>query len=1078
MNPQIEYKVPSAVRKRMRGKDRRLLVRAWRMWRPPLKLTISQWADEYRRLPQGVTSEPGRYSSDRLPWCRFIMDTIGARTYRDNVLVGASQVMAKALDVETPIPTPNGWTTMGALQKGDLVFSEIGKPAKVTLVTEFMHDRPCYSVGFSDGSNIIADADHNWSVMDRVDNRAEYVGRVMTTKEILESGIIQKTGGKRFSIPNCKPAIYPEQSLEVAPYVLGVWLGDGHSYSTNITIHEGDIQICEEVKSLGYSYEIKEREPSGVLTVRLGLDRPSHVCRRGHDKSVTGHTKRGHCAECGRIQARCYAQGVARTDAVNLKLRSLGERLIGMGVKGVGNEKEIPRKYLTASVEQRMDLLRGLMDTDGTCDKLGRSSFTTTSKKLADGFHELIHSLGFKCRMTIKKPFCKYKGVRVYGAESYYFNFSAYSHTRIFKLDRKFNRQPTKRGQLRPEVSGSRAIASITPVASRPVKCIQVDSPSRLYLAGREFIPTHNTEMMNNIVGYYIHADPSPILVKYPTKDSGEAWSKFKFTPMAEATPVLAAIIGDAKSRDGGNTILDKKFAGGGLTVIGANSPSGLRQRSKRVIIQDEIDSDEGSAGEEGDPTLLADKRAESYRNAVKVKASTPTIKGHSRCWKILENSTFHEWHAECPHCKGFHVLSMANLHWPKTKDENGKDVHDLRETYYQCPDCSEKWDDLDRQRAIMAGKPIARHPTATTFGFHIGGLYKLIGGKEQFSSMLEEFSFNFIEAKRGGRETLKVWTNTFAAECFDEDFEKLDEKAVIARAEDYEPTVMIPAGVLRVEGAADVQQDRIECEMVGMGEGEESWGLGYAIFHGDTSKPGGPWDDLDKFIAKLFKHPSGKILDCTSFFVDSGNQQDRVLQFTGPRRSRGVFASKGKNTIGKQDPIMPRKPSINNKRKVHQWMVGVTAAKTVLYTRIMLPVPGVGSMHFPKGHGYDARYFRQLTSEKRMLRYAHGKPYYIFEANERRNEPLDIRVYALAAHRRVFFDPVKLKAEMGVIESVAVVDSPDEQAQDSPDKVGPKAGGMEFERAPVQPPAIAHAARGSSMQLPAYVPMHLRGKR
>jgi phage terminase large subunit GpA-like protein len=592
------------------------------------------------------------------------------------------------------------------------------------------------------------------------------------------------------------------------------------------------------------------------------------------------------------------------------------------------------------------------------------------------------------------------------------------------------------------------------------------------------------TEMLNNIIGYYIHADPSPILVKYPTKDSGEAWSKFKFTPMVEATPVLRELFGDARSRDSGNTILDKKFPGGGLTVVGANSPSGLRQRSKRIIIQDEIDSDEGSAGDEGDPTLLADKRAESFRNAVKVKASTPTIKGASRCWKILENSTFHEWHAKCPHCGGHHVLSMANLHWPKTKDENGKDVHDLKATYYQCPDCSAHWTDIDRQRAIMAGSPIARHPGADVFGFHVGGLYKLMGGKEQFSSMLEEFAFNFIEAKRGGRETLKVWTNTFAAECFDEEFEKLDEKAVIARAEDYDPSALLPVGVLRIEGAADVQQDRIECELVGMGEGEESWGLGYAIFHGDTSQEGGPWDELDRFIARTFRHPCGKDLPCTSFFIDSGNQQDRVFKFTGPRKSRGVFASKGYNSPGKQTPILPRKPSINNKRKVPQWMVGVTAAKTVLYSRIMLPIPGAGSMHFPKGHGYDHRYFRQLTSEKRMLRYAHGKPYYIYEAGDRRNEPLDIRVYALAAHRRLAFDSVKLKMDLALAEGMQATPRPanDTSGTDTPTEpqVGPRAEGMTFERAPIEAPkpAASEPPRpASSVRLPAYVPMHLRKK-
>jgi phage terminase large subunit GpA-like protein len=594
------------------------------------------------------------------------------------------------------------------------------------------------------------------------------------------------------------------------------------------------------------------------------------------------------------------------------------------------------------------------------------------------------------------------------------------------------------------------------------------------------------TEMLNNIVGYYIHADPSPILVKYPTIDSGEAWSKAKFTPMVDATPVLREIIGESKSRDSGNTITNKKYAGGGLTVIGANSPSGMRQRSKRVIIQDEIDADEHSAGVEGDPVTLADKRAEAYPDAVKVKASTPTIAGHSRSWKLLENSTFHEWHVKPDCCGEYQVLKMSCLKWPRTKTDEGKEIFYLEQTKYHCEKCGAEWDDLDRQRAIMAGKAIARNPDSKIFGFHIGGLYKLIGGKEQFSSMLEEFAVGFLEAKKGGAETLKVWTNTFKAECWEEEFEKLDEKAVLARAESYEPDVVLPAGVLRIEGAADVQGDRIEAELIGFGEGEETWGLGYHVFHGDTAQLSSPcWQELDKIIAKTFKHASGAAMAVKSFFVDSGTKQDEVLKFTGPRKARGVFACKGYNSVGKVIPILGRKPSINNKRKVPQWMIGVTSAKTVIYGRIMLPVPGAGSMHYPKGHGYDARYFRQLTSEKRIQRYAHGRPYYIFEAGDRRNEPLDIRVYALAAHRRVMFDAEKLKAELsGTALQVPEQDDTPEEAESvlrGTSAEDLRAGGMQFERAPIEQPSQAAAVIAKpapvagSFTLPDYVPMSQR---
>ena len=582
------------------------------------------------------------------------------------------------------------------------------------------------------------------------------------------------------------------------------------------------------------------------------------------------------------------------------------------------------------------------------------------------------------------------------------------------------------------------------------------------------------TEILLSVCGYYIHADPSPILVKYPTKESGEAWSKAKFTPMVDATPVLREIIGDSKSRDGGNTITNKKFAGGGLTVIGANSPSGMRQRSKRVILQDEIDADEHSAGVEGDPVTLADKRSGAFADAVLVKASTPTIAGQSRSWKLLENSTFHEWHVVPDCCGKSQVLKMSCLKWEKTKGDKGKDIHHPETAKYFCEHCGVAWDDLDRQRAIMAGKPIARNPAAKTFGFHLSGLYKLIGGNTNYSSMLEEFVADFLEATKGGPETLKVWKNTFAAECWEEEFEKLDEKAALARAEDYAPDVVLPKGVLRIEGAADVQGDRIEAELIGYGEGEETWGLGYHVFHGDTAQLSSQcWADLDKLIATTLKHAGGATMAVKSFFVDSGTKQDEVLKFTGPRKARGVFACKGYNSAGKVIPILGRKASINNKRKVPQWIIGVTSAKTVIYGRIMLPVPGAGSMHFPKGYGYDARYFKQLTSERRYQRYSHGRAYYIYEAGDRRNEPLDIRVYALAAHRRVLFDAATLRAELATPVSAATETAPKTEAERSnlPADVGPKAQGLVFESAPLDKPT----GNAGGFKLPDYVLMSQR---
>lgn len=590
---------------------------------------------------------------------------------------------------------------------------------------------------------------------------------------------------------------------------------------------------------------------------------------------------------------------------------------------------------------------------------------------------------------------------------------------------------------------------------------------------------TGKTEMLNNVIGYFIDHDPSAIIVAYPSKDSADSWSKKKLVPMIESTPALRRRIGDPRSRDGGNTISYKKFPGGWIGVVGKNSPNKLRQQSARITIDDEKDGDKASSGDEGDASDLLANRSESFSNSVYIGASTPTIAGQSKIWRDLEVSDWHVWECKCQKCGEYQELKWSQLQWDTDKDEHGKITkHHPKTARYVCAHCGEHWNDIDRQRAITAGRARATRPENEDFGFHQNGLYKMIGGKTRDGSMLVEFAKKFLKAQKNGREALKVWTNTFLCEPFSEDFEKLDEKAVAGRAEDYDPDVVTPAGVLRVEVGADVQEDRIEMEFVGYGEGEETWGLGYHVLHGDT-QANAVWEQLDALLAKTFAHPSGKALGVTSAFIDSGARQDRVMQFTGPRRSRGIFASKGYNSPGKPVPILGRRPSINNKKKIPQWIVGVTAAKTVIYSRIMAPVPGPGSMHFPKGHGYDARYFRQLTSEKRMTRYSHGRPYYIYEAGDRRNEPLDIRVYALAAHRRTPFDSVKLKQELS---ASPPCDSPGQRVKsENPSKASPlqsdwRAGMEPAQITPSAAPLLsASPTPPASAPRPAYVPMSQR---
>ena len=159
------------------------------------------------------------------------------------------------------------------------------------------------------------------------------------------------------------------------------------------------------------------------------------------------------------------------------------------------------------------------------------------------------------------------------------------------------------------------------------------------------------TELLLNIIGYYVHYDPSPILLLQPTLEMAEAFSKDRLAPMIRDTKVLSERVGDAKARNSGNTLLHKTFHGGHITMAGANSPSSLASRPIRAVLADEVDRYPVSAGTEGDPLMLATKRTTTFWNKKKVYVSTPTIKGASRIEMEYEDSTMEEWNVYCPSC-------------------------------------------------------------------------------------------------------------------------------------------------------------------------------------------------------------------------------------------------------------------------------------------------------------------------------------------------------------------------------------------------------------------------------------------
>lgn len=371
----------------------------------------------------------------------------------------------KALSLSTPVVTPSGWSTMGDLQPGDFVIGSNGRPTQVVGVSEVMTNHECFEVVFDDGEKIVADADHLW-VTDKRKNALD--GRkgpqagvslakardwrhgVRTTREIAET-LRYKNGAylsANHSVPLASALELDFMDLAIEPYTLGAWLGDGDSDSARITSHDDDApETMENIACDGY-----------------------HV----------GDAVRGSSSNASRY--RIYG--------IQSALRGLG----------VLHNKHIPSAYLRASLSQRMDLLHGLMDTDGTISKRGQCEFTSCVEELANGFLELVTSLGFKA--TIKASDAKLSGRKT--STRYRIMFYP-GNVPAFRMARKLARQGVPHDRAR--LAGERRIVDCRPVESVPVRCIKVSAEDSLFLAGRGMVPTHNSPFAGGIGLYGLMAD-------------------------------------------------------------------------------------------------------------------------------------------------------------------------------------------------------------------------------------------------------------------------------------------------------------------------------------------------------------------------------------------------------------------------------------------------------------------------------------------------------------------------------------------------------------------------------------------
>ena len=415
---------------------------------------------------ESITGEPLRGTPFLLEaWEKFIIYNLLGFVLKGTEIVRFHEALifiprknGKALSIDTDIPTPQGWKKMRDVKPGDYVFGPDGKPHKVTRESEIFN-KPMFLVTFEDGEEIKASADHVWTVQTKDSRRTakRETKRTpkkphlrntsgwyeITTAEMVKDFSHARADGKgteyKYRVPMPAPVEYKEIDLPVSPYTFGVWLGDGHSKSACVTCSDTD---RAEMMSL--------------------IENDGHKCAWRENKNRAGGIT---IDVSGRAQKNPF--------------------LDGLKAAGVYKNKHIPDIYLRASVSQRIALLQGLMDTDGTCTKAGQCAFTQKSKIITGGVSELLSSLGIK--NTIRE-----KRAKICGKDCgtvYEIQFWTDKTFPCFRLQRKRERLKEK---LAPRMN-SKSITNITPIPCEPSKCIAIDSPDHLYLAGKHYTATHNT---------------------------------------------------------------------------------------------------------------------------------------------------------------------------------------------------------------------------------------------------------------------------------------------------------------------------------------------------------------------------------------------------------------------------------------------------------------------------------------------------------------------------------------------------------------------------------------------------------
>lgn len=452
------------------------------------------------------------------------------------------------------------------------------------------------------------------------------------------------------------------------------------------------------------------------------------------------------------------------------------------------------------------------------------------------------------------------------------------------------------------------------------------------------------------------------------------------------------------------------------MILAGANSPDSLSSMSVRVVWMDEVDRFPDSAGDEGNPVMLAEKRSASFWNAKHIRTSTPTRAGDSKIETEYQKGTMEEWMVKCPCCGEWQPYEFDRI--------------EFKTVTMKCAGCGEKIGEQDWKEAEH--RWIAKHPERKSHrSFHLN---ELASPFSDWKKIIEKYKDAYQKMKKfHDPNDMISFVNTVLGKTWDDtDVEEdtVDAETLKSRAEVYRAD--IPYGVIVLTAAVDVQKDRFEIEIRGWAREYQSWGIYKTEIYGNLDKTE-VWEELEDYISQSFSFEDGTRLGVAATTIDTGGDHTNAVYKWVKKmhlKKKPVYGIKGYSgtegipLLHKETTVKIREKMANGKEvvvdetKIH--ILGVDAGKEDIVNRLKIDKPGEGFCHFPAnaGRGYTNEYYEGLLSEKKIYKKSRGVYKYVWvKKSGVRNEPLDLFNYGLAAIelRRPAWNVLEEKLSRGI---------------------------------------------------------------